>query len=344
MNKSSSSTIKIALYHVFFWILYVISEYLANYPHLEGAEHLQQIWSVLISLPLLMLPTYIIVLIAVPRYLKKDKLLTFFLIMALSAAFVFYGRIKWLELVNYIFYDFSGSMPASKVIKNVVRDYAIIALATSIYIISDWRQKAHENKRLAEAKAKYELELLKRQLHPHFLFNTLNNIYSLSLKNSDLTGDSILKLAKLLEYLIYQSGEKAVLLADEMALVKNYIALEKLRYGPDLEVNLDISNINDHLKTAPLILLPFVENCFKHGGKNEKEVFWINISLKAYDQLLTIFIENSKSDMKKGPKEKPSGIGLVNIAERLDLLYPNKYELVIEDSQHYYSIKLEIRL
>jgi LytS/YehU family sensor histidine kinase len=235
-------------------------------------------------------------------------------------------------------------MPASKVVKNVVRDYAIIALATSIYIINDWRQKDKENKQLAEAKAQSDLELLKRQLHPHFLFNTLNNIYSLSLKNSDLTGDSILKLSKLLEYLVYQSGEKEVLLADEMDLVKNYIALEKLRYGNELQVKLEIKGLVNQLKTAPLIVLPFVENCFKHGGKNENGVFWININVKGYEQLLTIFIENSKSKKKKIGKVRPSGVGLSNIADRLELLYPGKHKLDIEESMDFYSIKLELNL
>ena len=344
MNKSTSTQIKTVLCHILFWCLYVLSEYLANYPHLEGAEHFRQIWSVFLSLPLLMLPTYFIVLVAVPKYLAKGKILVFILILVVSAAFVFYGRIKWLELVNYIIYDFSGSMPASKVIKNVIRDYAIIALAIAIYIISDWRRKEQENRQLVEAKAKSDLELLKRQLHPHFLFNTLNNIYSLSLKNSDLTGDSILKLSRLLEYLVYQSGEKEVLLADEVDLVKDYIDLEKLRYGPELEVGLAIKGIDNNLKTAPLILLPFVENCFKHGGKNDKGVFWIKISVKGYEHLLTIFIENSKSFKKKIGDARSSGVGLSNIANRLQLLYPGKHKLDIEESMDFYSIKLELNL
>ncbi len=344
IKQKETFRFKTAGYHLLFWSMYVMTEYLANYPHLKGSEHFTLIRSIFLSLPLLMLPTYFIVLFAVPRYLKKGKILFFLLILLITAAFVFYGRIKWLELINYINYDFSGSMPASKVVKNVIRDYSIIALAISIYIIGDWRKKEKENKKLIEAKSKTELELLKRQLHPHFLFNTLNNIYSLSLKNSDQTVDSILKLSKLLEYLVYQSGKKEVSLVEEIDLVNNYIELEKLRYGPELNVKLDTEGIDNKLKTAPLILLPFVENCFKHGGNNEKGVFWIKIRVHLFEKLLTIFIENSKNQNKKSPGTRPSGVGLSNISERLELLYHGSYALDIEDSMEFYSVKLELNL
>jgi len=343
INKQNSS-IRTILYHTLFWLIYLLSEYTANYHHLQGVEHFQQLLSVLLSLPLLMIPAYFIILVAVPRYLSKGKTASFVLVVLVAAAIVFYGRIRWLELINYIVYDYSGSMPASKVLKNVVRDYAIIALAISIYIITDWRRKEQENKQLVEAKAKADLELLKRQLHPHFLFNTLNNIYSLSLKSSDQTGESILKLSKLLEYLVYQSGEKHVLLFEEIELVRNYIDLEKLRYGPELKVNLDIDGIDKQTKTAPLILLPFVENCFKHGGKNEKGVFWLKIRVRVYDSLLTVFIENSKNHQQKLPVSKAAGVGLSNISERLELLYRGNYSLDIEDNLEFYSIKLEVNL
>ncbi len=348
MINQSTSRIKIISFHLLFWFVYVASEYLADYPHLRDSEHIKLIRSVLLSLPLMVVPTYFIVLYAVPRYLKKGKTFMFLFILLLAAAFVFYGRIKWLELVNYINYDYSGAMPASKVIKNVVRDYSIIALAVAIYIITDWKKKAKENRMLIEAKAKSDLELLKRQLHPHFLFNTLNNIYSLSLKNSDQTVDSILKLSKLLEYLVYQSGKKQVVFNEEIDLVKNYIDLEKLRYGKNLDVFLDIDGVDNDLKTAPLILLPFVENCFKHGGKNEEGLLWIKIRVRLFERLLTIFVENSINKKSKliseDIKNKYSGVGLSNISERLDLLYPQNYSLILEENAEFYSVKLELKL
>ena len=347
LNKSTLQ-IKTYLFHALFWLLYALSEYLADYPHLKDSEHIYLLRSVMLSLPLLIVPTYFIVLFAVPRYLKKGKTLPFLILILLTAAVVFYGRIKWLELVNYINYDFSGAMPAGKVAKNLVRDYSIIALATALYIIADWKKKEQENKYLLKAKAQSDLELLKRQLHPHFLFNTLNNIYSLSLKNSDQTVDSILKLSRLLEYLVYQSGKKQVSLQEEIDLVRNYIDLEKLRYGKGLDTQLDIEGVDNQLKTAPLILLPFVENCFKHGEKNDKGLLWIKIRIRLFEKLLTIFVENSinknarsDSGITKGTK---AGVGLSNISDRLELLYPQNYSLIFEESDEFYSVKLELKL
>ncbi len=344
MNSSGLRTI---LIHALFWSLYVMSEYAANYLHLGDADHARFIQTTLMSLPVLMLPTYFIVLFAVPRFLKPDKRIQFALILLMTAAFAYWARLKWLDMVNFIYYDYVGSMPASKVLKNVIRDYSVIALAICIYIIGDWRKKDKENKYLVEARARSELELLKRQLHPHFLFNTLNNIYSLALKetrHNDESVKAILKLSNLMEYLVYQSGEDEVKLTQEIELVKNYLDLEVLRYGPELKVDFEVKGVDDNLRTAPLILLPFVENCFKHGGKNEKGIFWVNIRIKVFDNILTVFVTNSKNPNRKQSTRQKSGVGLHNILERLELLYQGLYKLDIEDSQDFYAVNLELKL
>ena len=332
------------LFHILFWSLYVASEYIADLPHLQGTEHWRLIWSTMLSLPVLMIPTYFVVLFVVPNYLRKGRLIWFVIFVLGVMAFIFYGRLKWFELVNYINYDYVGSMPATKVLKNVIRDYSIVALGICIYIIGDWRKKERENRKLIEAKAKSDLELLKRQLHPHFLFNTLNNIYSLSLKNSDRTDQSILKLSSLLEYLVYQSGEIEVALSDELELINNYIDLEILRYGSELNVQIDFKEVDENLKTPPLILLPFVENCFKHGGKNEKGIFWIKLKIRVFENKLSFFAENSKGRNMGNSVKNRKGIGLQNIQERLDLLYKDRYSLQIEDSRDFFSMKLELLL
>lgn len=345
MNKDTGKgKLKVVLIHSLFWFVYVVSEYIANLPHFRLNESFTFIGSTLLSLPLLIIPTYFIVFFAVPRYLKRDSFALFVLIILITGVLVLAGRMKWLELINYLNYDYIGSIPVSKVLKNTIRDYSVIALAICIYIISDWRKKENENKRLMEAKAKSDIELLKRQLRPHFLFNTLNNIYSLSLKNSDQTSRSILKLSNLLEYLVYQAGESQVALIQEINLVKNYIDLEVLRYGNELNIQLDIEEVDQSVKTAPLILLPFVENCFKHGGKNKNGVFWIKVKIRVFEKVLTVFIDNSKSKSKRTGKPDTPGVGLTNVTERLDFLYPGKYKLEIENSADFYSVKLELNI
>ena len=172
--------------------------------------------STLLTLPLLMLATYFIAWFVVPRYLKADRWTEFILWIVAVAIFVFFARIKWAELVNYLESGRYFKMPVDKMLKNIIRDYAIIALAVCISIIGDYRRKQKLNEELIKAKAEAEIRLLKGQLHPHFLFNSLNNIYSLALLKSDMTAESILKLTELLDYLVYRASLDKVALSKEV--------------------------------------------------------------------------------------------------------------------------------
>lgn len=328
---------------MFFWLLYMATEYIANLPHLSGVEHIYQLRAILLTIPILAIPTYVYVYYGIPKLLKENKIVLFIILILLSAVFVLVARLKWLEIVNYINYGYSGKMPVTKVFKNVIRDYAMIALAICIYIIADWRRKSALNEAFIKEKAATDLELLKRQLHPHFLFNTLNNIYSLALKNSDNTGESILKLSRLLEFLVYRSNDNLIALKEELELINNYIDLEKLRYGDQLKIEFDTKNIHPTVQISPLMILPFVENCFKHGGKNKEGVFWIHMNVNLHNNTLEVFLKNSKPHRKKSAA-KPAGIGLENCRKRLDLAYRDAYKLQIEDSLHYFEVKLFIHL
>ncbi len=342
MGSSSKINSKQALYHAIFWILYIVTEYGANLPHLDGIEHRNMIRSILLSLPLLMLPTYFLIGYAIPKLLRKNRMLLFIVLIIAIGVVILFGRVKWLELINYLNSGYTFQMPLGKVLKNVIRDYSVIGLIICIHIITDWRQQRIINEKLIQEKQSLNVELLKKQLHPHFLFNTLNNIYSLSLKKSDKTTEGILKLSHLLEYLVYQTGEKEVPFNEEIQLVTNYIALEKLRYDKQLQVALEIDSFNDAIKTAPLLLLPFVENCFKHGGKNEEGIFWITISIRSFENGIHFFVKNSKS--VKAKKKVHRGIGLQNIKKRLHLLYKEKYSLTIEDNACFYETRLYLNL
>ncbi len=329
--------------HIFFWLLYVASEYFANLMHMQPGKNLRFFQSIFLTLPALMLPTYFIAWYVVPRYLKTNKWSLFILWILAVGVFVFFARIKWEELVNYLESGRYFEMPASKMLKNIIRDYSIIALAVCIYIIGDYRKKQRHNEQLVKAKAEAEIKLLKGQLHPHFLFNSLNNIYSLALMKSDLTADSILKLTELLDYLVYRANMDKVPLAKEVQLLENYVDLEKLRYGEKLIIEADIDVKNEGVKVAPLILLPFAENCFKHGGAGKEGLFRINMKLFTDDKTLVFHLENSKKKKKENSPVK-GGVGLENIRQRLALLYPNRHQLNISDQLDIYGIRLEINL
>ena len=326
--------------HILLWSVYVLLEYLANVVHLSPGKGLTFLRSTILSLPVLMIPTYFIAWFAVPRFLQKKKILYFILCLALAMVFIFFARIKWVELINYINDGKYWKMPARKMFKNIIRDYSMVALYVCLYIINDWRKKQQVNEQLIKAKAEAELKLLKGQLHPHFLFNTLNNIYSLALQKSDLTADSILKLTELLDYLVYWANKEKVALSKEVDLLKSYLELEKLRYGDKLKLHVEFSNIKKKIKVSPLILLPFVENCFKHGGVGESGIFWINLKGKVYDDKFIFNIENSKK--RKKNKLLNGGLGLQNIQQRLALIYPNSHHLKIDNNEDFFSVRLEV--
>lgn len=329
--------------NLLFWSLYITSEYLANMIHIRPGETLLFFRATLLSLPVLMLASYFIAWYVVPQFLAKGKWMVFSLWLLAIGTVVFFARLEWQHLINYLDGQYYGRIPPSKMLKNIIRDYSIIALAVCVSIISDYREKQLLNKRLADSKAAAEIKLLKGQLHPHFLFNSLNNIYSLALMKSELTADSILKLTQLLDYLIYRVAQDRVPIGEELELLNNYIGLERLRYDERLVVESDIQLPDEHLAIAPLMLLPFAENCFKHGGPGKDGFFRVKILLQIEDQQLKFRIQNSKKESGR-KTESNGGIGLQNIRQRLALLYPRRHHLLIHNQADSFAVDLQIVL
>ena len=197
---------------------------------------------------------------------------------------------------------------------------------------------------LREQKKTTELNLLKNQLNPHFLFNTLNNLYTLALKKSDKTPVVIAKLSAILDYILYHCQEKYVALADEITLINNYLELEQLRYGQRLHVEFDYK-VAKGVRIAPLILLTFVENAFKHGVKEEIGEAKLNIQLQGIADEIVFEIQNSKPvHLQKSKPLNKAAIGLANIRQQLDLLYPQAYHLSIQDNAASYTVSLKLRV
>ncbi len=184
-----------------------------------------------------------------------------------------------------------------------------------------------------------ELQYLKMQIHPHFLFNTLNTIYGLALKQSKHTPEIILKLSNLLDYILYQINKPIVSLKEEVLHIKEYIDLEKIRFQETLIVDFEADEIDDTIKIAPMLLIPFVENAFKHGNLRNGYL-WIEIKISVKNSKLFFFIKNSINN-NLTPSKK-GGIGLENIKKRLDLNYTNNYKLETKKENDWYSIVLNI--
>ena len=202
------------------------------------------------------------------------------------------------------------------------------------------RKKLNTELRLKEAK----LKLLKAQIHPHFLFNTLNNLYGLTMEKSDEAPGLVLRLSDILDYILYRCNEKKVLLIDEILNLQNYIEIEKLRYSEKLSITIDFPKETNNLQIAPLLLLPFVENAFKHGVSHNPGRAQITTSLKTRHTAMEFKIENSKNPAKPRIKSLSKGIGLSNVKKRLELLYPKKYKLEIDDKEETFSVTLSLEL
>jgi LytS/YehU family sensor histidine kinase len=187
------------------------------------------------------------------------------------------------------------------------------------------------------------LSLLKAQIHPHFLFNTLNNIYSFTQNTSAEASGMITRLSSLLRYTLYEGNQALVPLQKELQMVQDYIDIEKIRYGNQMELHIDLPERTTNYYIAPLLLLPLVENCFKHGTSQMLEQPWVHLWADIVNDQLHVKLLNGK--VNEETNEAPlSGIGIRNVKERLLLLYPDKHELHITSEEEVFIVNLKIEL
>jgi LytS/YehU family sensor histidine kinase len=222
----------------------------------------------------------------------------------------------------------------------------IIVLVTSlIKVVKDKYQGQKTTHALVKEKLQTELKFLKAQINPHFLFNTLNSIYSLSLHQSPQTPEAILKLSHLMSYMLYETGQKEVPLDKEITYLHDYIALEKLRSGDYVEVNFTVSGTTENVMIAPVLLLPFVENSFKHLSESDTGKGWIRIHIDVKEEKLTLTVENAAdATASEAENGKTGGVGLPNVKRRLALLYKDHYTLVSLRKPHSYLVTLQVNV
>ncbi|NER13695.1 histidine kinase [Leptobacterium flavescens] len=224
------------------------------------------------------------------------------------------------------------------------RLYLIAFAMTFVRLIKSKFEIEQRNAELEREKAAAELNFLKSQIHPHFLFNTLNNLYVLTLKKSDQAPDTVIKLSEMLDYMLYKCSDRYVSIENEVQLLDNYIALEKLRYGDSLQIEFLKEIDNNATEIAPLILLSIVENAFKHGASGTSEDAEIKIELKLRDRQLNFKVYNDKNPLEQAdPANYKKGIGIRNIRKQLELIY-KEYNFAIEETDKSYTVNLFIDL
>jgi sensor histidine kinase YesM len=289
----------------------------------------------------------------IPQILNKKKYLLFilsvtswlYLVFAILMIFkYFYLEPKYPGFFN----DWIGhkmSIPERLTSSKLIfRELSFITYPIIILGFISFNRKQQRLLKLEEEKKSMELKVLKNQLNPHFLFNTLNNLYTLTLKKDDKAPEVIAKLSEILDFVLYRCNEDFVAVEKEITLIKNYIALEKLRYDENRLDILFTKDIQQSNKISPLIILTFIENAFKHGVVNETEKATIRLNLQSKKEQIIFSIENTKPQNDFARISDKSKIGLMNVRKQLDLLYPKKHQLEIEETQTNYTVKLYLNI
>ncbi len=272
-------------------------------------------------------------------YFLLYTLYTFIVSFFLISISIFYGLIFSSNLIK------ENAIPLTKGVIFII--FAVYFVLVITIILGMIVQNYTANLKTEDLKKKYletklqlkeqELRFLKMQIHPHFLFNTLNTLYGFALKKAEETPEMILKLSDLLDYILYQVEKPSVLLTDEVTHIENYITLEKMRFQNGLQMQITKNIENKNLCVAPMLLLPFVENAFKHG-KRINNILHIQITIESKDENIAFTIKN---DAKRTKKEG-NGIGLENLRKRLIMHYENKHTLAIKRDENTFEAKLKI--
>lgn len=291
------------------------------------------------------LVSYFNIFVLFPMFLQKRKFLQYKISVFLSIVFICFP----LAIVFYSI-DTIGTVSKSEIwswnffFYNAVSATYTVFLTLALFLFKQWYQKEIDNKALEKVNSETELKYLKSQINPHFLFNSLNSLYALTLKKSDNAPEVVLKLSDLLRYLLYEAGEKKVALAKEIGYMKNYVELEQLRQGDRTNVRLSISGDSKDCMIEPMLFIPFIENAFKHGVNNSMAQSMVDIDLIINEGTVEFKITNDKPEYSKlKDADYKGGIGLTNVKKRLDLLYP-EHEIDIKDTKTKYTVTLKLNL
>lgn len=248
-----------------------------------------------------------------------------------------------LREMKHYYNHFLRGEPVSNPVKAIFAVTLAFAISSSYTISKKWHQNELQKNKLVKDHFETELMFLKSQVNPHFLFNTLNAIYSMAVKKSDKTANTIVKLSALIRYMLYDSNKDFVELEEELMYIRNYIELQSIRLHDDVDLQFQINGKAEGKLIAPMLLVPFIENAFKHGIDYTSKSY-VDIKISVDKDELNLRVTNSKNRQKAEQVDKNSGIGLKNVKRRLELVYPDKHLLNINESDDLYEVSLTIIL
>jgi LytS/YehU family sensor histidine kinase len=340
-NKIVEFLSKRVVYHTLFWLTILIFLSLLDDTHDDFGYSLG---NELINIFFYAIVVYFNLFYLIPNYLTKKKFLTY------VGLLLFFVLIITPLKVIILYFRFSDqpALQANLISHQnlyFLSNFFIAGTSTIFSIVTDWARQLREKTDLERQTMQSELKFLKSQINPHFLFNTLNNLYALTLKKSDQAPEIVIKLSEMMRYMLYECNEKQVLLVKEINYIRNYLDLEKLRQGQNVDIALEVSGQISNQKIAPLMFITFLENSFKHGLNNQLKNGFVHVRIDVGPREVEFFVENSKPNtLPNQEHRRHGGIGLVNVKRRLELLYPNQYVLNIDDNPNSYAVNLTLEI
>ena len=349
--------------HLIFWVFWglyfgIVREF--NPKYLQSGKNFPNLFQSLGQSFLMLLPQVVLVYpllyFVMPRYIFTGKyikaicwvIVLLFLLVSLNGALLLsipWHRVMYMTQAAEIFKGVTSDWLKMKLafLSALQGSLAGASLAISLKLIKYFYVKNLRIEQLQKENVAAQLEILKAQVHPHFLFNTLNNIYLQTQSESPKGSKMINGLSGILRYILYEGQKPMVSLKQELLMIKEYINLEQIRYGNKLDLHIRIPDDTDDIYIAPLLILPFVENCFKHGTSNILQNPWINLKVELKDTMLELKLMNRKFALKQIDVSK-NGIGIRNVRQRLELLYSGKYNLQIKEDEEVFVVDLNVEL
>lgn len=350
MAFETNSLYRISLrHHIIFWIVYFVVTVIRWGGILEDYSY--SLKSTLIGFPIHMFLVYLNIYVLMPKFAFKKKYVTY-IGLILSVIFImvvakFYLRYYLVSTNVWPEGAEIDSITLNYLIDNMIGEIYVVTFATAIKITLDFLEEHKRVTDLEKAQLETELLFLKTQISPHFFFNTLNNIYSMAVEKSKNTPKIVLKLSELMRYLLYETKNRRQSLENEILCIQNYLDLEKVRNNDRLEINMSISGDIQDKEIAPILLLSFVENAFKHGVNKNLGKVKVDIDLAVKSDFLYFMISNPMPTEIKNEKrfDQSSGIGLENVKKRLALGYEkNDYKLVLNTRKKMFVVNLKIKV
>ncbi len=343
MFKKLFSEFRIPLrFHVLFWIIYFVFNFF-RFGSINN-DYWYSLKSNLVEFPLNIIITYFTIYYLIPRFLVKKRyiLFVFYFFLSLMLFYVVRTGLNFVLVSENLWPEAQGNQEPFTLIHIVevmIGTIYVIALVSAIKLAFDWITEKRKNDELQRIQLQTELDFLKTQIQPHFFFNTLNNLYALVIKQSPNAPDVVLKLSEIMQYVLYEVKEPKIRLMKSINYLHSYLELEKLRYGDRVQSEISIDGDIDDVEVPPLIFLPFIENCFKHGAKSDKDIK-VDISFVVKGNFLYFTVENT-FDGKQEFIQK-HGIGIENVRRRLQLLFGNKHKFETRSSGKSFKVQLKL--